>query len=174
MKPQGSSINKPGSKYSPGPIIYNRSLFKMGATDWATLKTIASSDILDLWNFLGKIGRIYTQLKSGFLFATPSILASCGSPGEVSIEIYTHLLFFHWHIHAFDFVYLFITLSLTCLWVYHTLVLRILVYHTEEKISCWAIRRRLARNVVSAWHRIGARGAHMCIMFFHFIKSRRY
>ncbi len=33
MKPQGSSINKPGSKYSPGPIIYNRSLFKMGATN---------------------------------------------------------------------------------------------------------------------------------------------
>ncbi len=33
MKPQGSSINKPGSKYSPGPIIYNRSLFKTGATD---------------------------------------------------------------------------------------------------------------------------------------------
>jgi hypothetical protein len=28
-----SSINKPGSKYSPGPIIYNRSLFKTGATD---------------------------------------------------------------------------------------------------------------------------------------------
>jgi hypothetical protein len=41
-------------------------------------------------------------------------------------------------------------------------------------LSCWAIRRQLARNVVSAWHRIGARGAHMCIMFFHFIKSRRY
>ncbi len=32
MKPHGSSINKPGSKYSPGPIIYNRSLFKTGAT----------------------------------------------------------------------------------------------------------------------------------------------
>ncbi len=33
MKPQGSSINKPGSKYSPAPVIYNRALFKMGATD---------------------------------------------------------------------------------------------------------------------------------------------
>ncbi len=33
MKPQGSSINKPGSKYSPGPIIYNWSLFETGATD---------------------------------------------------------------------------------------------------------------------------------------------
>jgi hypothetical protein len=28
---------------------------------------------------IGKIGRIYTQLKNGFLFDTPSILASCGS-----------------------------------------------------------------------------------------------
>ena len=33
MKPQGSSINKPGSKYSPATVIYNRSLYKMGATD---------------------------------------------------------------------------------------------------------------------------------------------
>jgi hypothetical protein len=33
MKPQGSSIHKPGSKYSPAPIIYNRESFKMGATD---------------------------------------------------------------------------------------------------------------------------------------------
>ncbi len=33
MKPQGSSINKPGSKYSPAPIIYNQALFKMGVTD---------------------------------------------------------------------------------------------------------------------------------------------
>ncbi len=33
MKPQGSSINKPGSKYSPAPVIYYRELFKMGATD---------------------------------------------------------------------------------------------------------------------------------------------
>jgi hypothetical protein len=32
-KPQVSSINKPGSRYSPGPIIYNQSLFEMGATD---------------------------------------------------------------------------------------------------------------------------------------------
>jgi hypothetical protein len=32
MKPQGSSINKPGSKYSQAPVIYNRSLFKTGAT----------------------------------------------------------------------------------------------------------------------------------------------
>ncbi len=32
MKPQGSSINKPGSKYLPAPAIYNRALFKMGAT----------------------------------------------------------------------------------------------------------------------------------------------
>ncbi len=32
MKPQGSSINKPGSKYSPAPLIYNRALFKTGAT----------------------------------------------------------------------------------------------------------------------------------------------
>ncbi len=32
MKPQGSSINKPGSKYSPAPVIYNRALFKTGAT----------------------------------------------------------------------------------------------------------------------------------------------
>jgi hypothetical protein len=33
MKPQGSSINKPGSKYSLAPVIYNQSLFKRGATD---------------------------------------------------------------------------------------------------------------------------------------------
>ncbi len=32
MKPQGSSINKPGSKYSPAPVIYNWALFKMDAT----------------------------------------------------------------------------------------------------------------------------------------------
>jgi hypothetical protein len=33
MKPQGSSINKPGSKYSPAPVIYNRALIITGATD---------------------------------------------------------------------------------------------------------------------------------------------
>jgi hypothetical protein len=33
MKPQGSSINKQGFKYSPAPAIYNWALFKMGATD---------------------------------------------------------------------------------------------------------------------------------------------
>ncbi len=34
MKPQGSSINKQGSKYSPAPIIYNRALFKTGVNDF--------------------------------------------------------------------------------------------------------------------------------------------
>ncbi len=38
MKPQGSSINKPGSKYSPAPVIYNRALFKMGATDFGCVR----------------------------------------------------------------------------------------------------------------------------------------
>ncbi len=33
MKPQGSNSNKPGSKYSPGPVLYNLVLFKTGATD---------------------------------------------------------------------------------------------------------------------------------------------
>jgi hypothetical protein len=33
MKPQGSTLNKPGSKYSPGPVLYNLVLFKTGATD---------------------------------------------------------------------------------------------------------------------------------------------
>ena len=33
MKPQGSNLNDPGSKYSPGPILYNLVLIKMGATD---------------------------------------------------------------------------------------------------------------------------------------------
>jgi hypothetical protein len=42
MKPQGSSINKPGSKYSPAPVIYNWSLFKTGATDQYAY-----------WHFLG-------------------------------------------------------------------------------------------------------------------------
>jgi hypothetical protein len=37
MKPQGSSINKPGSKYSPAPVIYNWALFIMGATDQLVL-----------------------------------------------------------------------------------------------------------------------------------------
>jgi hypothetical protein len=37
MKPQGSSINKPGSKYSPASVTYNRALFKTGATDLHTL-----------------------------------------------------------------------------------------------------------------------------------------
>jgi hypothetical protein len=32
MKPQESTLNKPGSKYSPGPVLYNLALFKMGAT----------------------------------------------------------------------------------------------------------------------------------------------
>jgi hypothetical protein len=33
MKTLGSSIHKPGSKYSPATVIYNRSLFKTSATD---------------------------------------------------------------------------------------------------------------------------------------------
>ncbi len=33
MKPQGSSINKPGSKYSPALVIYYRALFKTGVID---------------------------------------------------------------------------------------------------------------------------------------------
>jgi hypothetical protein len=40
MKPQGSNLNKPGSKYSPGPVQYNEVLFKMGATDLATTCSI--------------------------------------------------------------------------------------------------------------------------------------
>jgi hypothetical protein len=32
MKPQGSNLNNPGSKYSLGSIIYNEVLFKTGAT----------------------------------------------------------------------------------------------------------------------------------------------
>jgi hypothetical protein len=40
MKPHGSSINKPGSKYSPGPIIYNWSLFKTGVTDLETNRVV--------------------------------------------------------------------------------------------------------------------------------------
>jgi hypothetical protein len=33
MKPQGSNLNKLGSKYSLGSIIYDEELFKTGATD---------------------------------------------------------------------------------------------------------------------------------------------
>jgi hypothetical protein len=33
MKPQGPTLNKPGSKHSSGPILYDLVLFKMGATD---------------------------------------------------------------------------------------------------------------------------------------------
>ncbi len=39
MKSQGSCINKPASKYSPAPVIYNRSLFKMGATALLSIST---------------------------------------------------------------------------------------------------------------------------------------
>ncbi len=47
MKPQGSSINKPGSKYSLAPVIYNQSLFKMGATDvnWFDAELIKLSPV---------------------------------------------------------------------------------------------------------------------------------
>jgi hypothetical protein len=40
MKPQGSSINKPGSKYSPAPVIYNRSLFITGAAHLQDARTL--------------------------------------------------------------------------------------------------------------------------------------
>ncbi len=40
MKPQGSSVNKPGSKYSPAPVIYNQALFKTGATDPALVISV--------------------------------------------------------------------------------------------------------------------------------------
>jgi hypothetical protein len=33
MKPQGSNLNKLGSKYSSAPILYNEELSKMDATD---------------------------------------------------------------------------------------------------------------------------------------------
>ena len=33
MKPQGSNLNKLGSKYSPAPDLCNEVLFKMGVTD---------------------------------------------------------------------------------------------------------------------------------------------
>ncbi len=69
-----------------------------------------------------------------FYFTHRKFLPHVGHTREVSIEIYKHLLFLHWHIHAFEFVYLYITPPLTCLWVYHTFVACILVYHTEEKI----------------------------------------
>jgi hypothetical protein len=45
MKPQGSSINKPGSKYSPAPVIYNRALLKTGATD---LHQISMYSVIDV------------------------------------------------------------------------------------------------------------------------------
>ncbi len=45
MKPQGSSINKLGSKYSPAPVLYNRALFETGATD------LLSSFIKVWWEF---------------------------------------------------------------------------------------------------------------------------
>ncbi len=32
MRLQGSNLNKPGSKYSLGPVLYNLVLFKTGAT----------------------------------------------------------------------------------------------------------------------------------------------
>ena len=64
------------------------------------------------WLFHGKIGRIYTQLKSGFLFATPSILASCGS----------HRRGKHGNLHTFAFFSLTYTRFRFCLFVYHTVV----------------------------------------------------
>ncbi len=47
MKPQGSSTNKPGSKYSPAPVIYNRALFKTGATDLPPRQLASTSDSMD-------------------------------------------------------------------------------------------------------------------------------
>ena len=59
---------------------------------------------------LGKIVKIYTQLKSGFLFATPLILASCWS----------HLRVCTGNLHTYGFLPLKYTRFWFCLSVYHT------------------------------------------------------
>ncbi len=57
---------------------------------FAVSKSAVRTNALASYLIKGKIGRIYTQLKSGFYLPHRQFLPRAGHTGEVSIEIYTH------------------------------------------------------------------------------------